>query len=340
MSQEKKQTIIGQIGLGRWGINLLRNFSSLENCLVKYAADLNAEQLNKLSHSYPETKFISNNNELINDNEVDAIVVATPAPDHYQVARKCLENGKHIFVEKPITLDVAQAEELLALANKVKKKIMVGHLLLYHPAISKLKQLIEGGELGEIYYVYTQRLNLGRIRNTENVMWSLAPHDISVILYLMGQFPQSVSALGSSFVQNGIEDVTFLNIRFAGGEIGHVHVSWLDPTKTRRTIVVGSKKMAVFDEISDRNNLVLIDKGVKLNHEFKTFDEFLSLRFGKEEVAELKQEEPLRGECQHFINCIQDDKNPLSDGENGLEVLKVLSAAERSLKNGGSNELL
>jgi predicted dehydrogenase len=332
--------VIAQIGLGKWGINLLRNFSALDDCLVKYACDLSTSRLNDLQANYPQTKFIDHYDAILNDPEVAGVVVATPAPAHYEVAKKILLAGKHVFIEKPITLDLAQAEELVALAQKVNKKIMVGHLLLYHPAIVKLKELIAAGELGQVFYVYTQRLNLGTIRSTENVMWSLAPHDISIILHLLSPQAQSVSVLGSAFIQKGIEDVVFLNIHFAAGEIGHVHVSWLDPTKTRRTIVVGSKKMAIFDEMAEGNTLVMIDKGVDTNRNFRTYEEFLQLRFGREQKIEVGKDEPLKLECQHFLDCVRNNREPLSSGQNGVDVLKILAAGERSLKNGGRNELL
>ncbi|HVN67430.1 MAG TPA: Gfo/Idh/MocA family oxidoreductase, partial [Candidatus Sulfotelmatobacter sp.] len=277
MPNNAGKTVIGQIGLGNWGQNLLRNFSALADCAVKHACDLNPARLDKFSREYPGINITADPAAVLNDKEVEAIVVATQAPYHYEVAKQALNKGKHVFVEKPITLSVKEAEELVSLAGKTGRKIMVGHLLMYHPAIVRLKALIAEGELGKVHYIYTQRLNLGTIRNTENVMWSLAPHDISIILHLIGGSPQSVSALGAAFVQKGIEDVAFLNIRFAAGEIGHVHVSWLDPTKTRRTIVVGSKKMAVFDEVSSRDTLVLIDKGVDVNPDFKNFEEFIKL---------------------------------------------------------------
>ncbi|OGC22891.1 hypothetical protein A2291_00095 [candidate division WOR-1 bacterium RIFOXYB2_FULL_42_35] len=339
MSKQYKKIVVGQVGIGKWGKNLLRNFYSLPNVAVKYACDSDSVRLNEFVRSFPEIKFVTDYESLIQDQELEAVIIATPAPDHYKVAKRCLEAGKHIFVEKPITLDVFQAEELLALAKSVNKKIMVGHLLLYHPAISKLKQLIGQGELGKICYVYTQRLNLGRIRKTENALWSLAPHDISIILHLLDKFPKSVSALGSSFVQKGIEDVAFLNVRFAEGEIGHVHVSWLDPTKTRRTIVVGSKKMAIFDEISHGGTLTIIDKGVENISDFKNVSELSKLRSGGDEVIKLSQDEPLSLECQHFIDSVREGKEPLSNGENALAVLKILAAADRSLKDGGKHEL-
>lgn len=335
-----KQIIIAQVGLGQWGINLLRNFSLLPGCRIKHACDLNSNQLKNLSRDYPTINFINDFQVILKDQEIEGVVIATPAPGHYAVAKACLEAGKHIFVEKPITLDVKQAEELVALAKKINRKIMVGHLLLYHPAIKKLKELIVQGELGDIYYVYTQRLNLGRIRNTENVMWSLAPHDVSIVLHLMDKTPQAVAALGSAFIQEQLEDVTFLNIRFKSGELGHIHVSWLDPTKTRKTIVVGSKKMAIFDEMKARDSLTLIDKGVMFDEKFKSFNEFLQLRFGEETVIPVDTTEPLKLECAYFVECLQLGKEPLSNGKNGIDVLRILAAAERSLKNGGTNEIL
>ncbi|MFH1684305.1 MAG: Gfo/Idh/MocA family oxidoreductase [Candidatus Margulisiibacteriota bacterium] len=335
-----KKTIIGQVGLGRWGKNLFRNYFSLPDCRIKYACDSSAGQLKKYSNEYADVSFVDDFRVIINDPEVEAVVVATPAPLHFQIAKECLEKGKHVFVEKPITLEVGEAVQLAKLAKQNRKRLMVGHLLLYHPAVIELKRLIEKGELGDIYYIYTQRLNLGTIRSTENVVWSLAPHDLSVILHLMQKSPQRLSALGSSFVRAGIEDVAFLNLRFASGEVGHVHVSWLDPAKTRKTIVVGSKKMAVFDEIAGRNNLTLYDKGVDLKPDFKSYGEFLSLRFGEGQTLKISAEEPLLRECRHFIDCARDDKEPLSNGENGVAVLRLLAAAERSLRNGGECELL
>ncbi|MFA5839239.1 MAG: Gfo/Idh/MocA family oxidoreductase [Candidatus Margulisiibacteriota bacterium] len=338
--QPKEKIVIAQIGLGNWGKNLLLNFSALSECYLKYGCDLFGPSLEKYKLEYPQTIFTPDLAVVLGDNEVKAVVIATSAPTHYAVAKQCLENGKHVFIEKPITLSVAEASELLLVAKRANKKIMVGHLLLYHPAITKLKKLITAGELGMIQYIYTQRLNLGTIRNAENALWSLAPHDISVVLHLLGRSPQSVSALGAAFLQPEIEDLTFVSIRFDDGAIGHVHVSWLDPTKTRRTVIVGDKKMAIFDELLAKNNLVLVDKGVDSKQDPLTKAKSFTLRNGPEQVIEYEQKEPLKIECQHFIDCIKNEKEPLSSGENGLAVLKVLAAAERSLKNGGSNEIL
>ena len=335
----QNKIVIGQVGLGGWGPNLLRNLLGLDDCRVKYCCDLDDKALSKVKTTYPQINLTKDYTSLLNDKELAAVVIATPSPSHFPLVKQALEAGKHVYVEKPLALRIDDAEQMIALAKKVERKLMVGHLLLYHPAIRKLRQLINDGELGEIYYVYTQRLNLGTIRNTENVMWSLAPHDISVVLHLIKGKVAEVSARGSAFIQREIEDVVFLNIKFANGEIGNVHVSWLDPTKTRRTIVVGSKKMAIFDEMSARDTLTIVDKGVDLRPQFKDFREFLNLRFGEVKTIDLEKQEPLKLECQHFLDCLKCDQEPLSNGENGLAVLRVLAAAHRSLK-GGQSELL
>lgn len=327
------KTIVAQVGLGNWGVNLFRNFRSLENCSVKYVCDANAAKQNQLAGDWPDVAFVGDYEVILNDKAVEAVIVATPSPAHFDVARKALAAGKHVYVEKPITLAVPEAESLIELAGRQGLKLMVGHLLLYHPAVSKLKALITAGELGDLYYIYTKRLNLGRVRNTENAMWSLAPHDISIILYLMGRSPTAVSAHGAAFIQKGIADVAFLNLGFANGGLGQVHVSWLDPNKSRSTVVAGSKKMAVFDEIG--NTLRLFDKGADLD-----LAGAVNLRTGREELIGLEKTEPLQIECRHFIEAVRSGREPLSNGENGLAVLKVLAAAQRSLDGGGAYELL
>ena len=340
MAKSKKQISIAQVGLGRWGKNLLKNFYNLPDVTVKYVCDESDAVLSTFQKEYSNVKFLKDLEVILKDEDVSAVVIATPAPAHYSVAKLCLENGKHVFIEKPITLSVEHAEDLLKVARKYQKKVMVGHLLLYHPVIAKLKQLIDEGVLGKIYYVYTQRLNLGRVRNTENAMWSLAPHDISIVLHLLGCSPESVAAHGAAFLQKDIEDLTFLNLRFKGGALGHIHVSWLDPTKTRRTIVVGSKKMALFDEVASPHSIRLIDKGVDFKPDAQNFEELIKLRNGATEVLAVTTEQPLKLECQHFVDCIRNGQEPLSNGQNGLDVLKVLTAADISMKNGGKHELL
>lgn len=330
---------IGQIGFGAWGPNLFRNFTAIDNCEVKYLCDSDPQVIEGLDSKYPRLKAIADFSNMLDDPKVDAVVIATPAPSHYALAKKALLAGKHVFVEKPLALKVDEAEQLKSLAAQMKKKLMVGHLLLYHPAIEKLRD-IGPSLLGDILYVYTQRLNLGKVRNTENVMWSLAPHDISVILHLLGELPEGVMASGGRFLQKDLEDIVFLNLKFSNGRLGNIHVSWLDPTKTRKMVVVGSKKMAIFDEIASHDKLTIYDKGVDINPTFTNYEEFLKLRFGKAEVISISTEEPLQRECRHFIDCIINDKEPLTNGENGLNVLKVLAAAQRSLDKGGMYELL
>ena len=325
---------IGQAGLGYWGPNVLRNFVNLAECGVTKCCDIDPQQLEKIKRQYPFIKLTQDYNELVNDPEIEAIVIATSASTHYQLARKALEADKHVFVEKPITLDVGKAEELIELAEVRKRVLMVGHLLIYHPAVTKLKEYVDSGELGEIRYIYSSRLNLGKIRHDENAMWSFAPHDLSVALYLLGEEPEAVSAQGMAYLRPDIEDVVFIMVRFPQGKVAHLHVSWLDPHKVRRITVVGSRKMAVFDDMESAEKLRIYDKGVDNLH-YSSYGEFLTLRFGDIHIPRIDMKEPLQLECQHFLDCIQDHHRPLSDGPEGLQVLKILDAAQRSLKNAG-----
>jgi len=237
-------------------------------------------------------------------------------------------------VEKPITLDVAQAEELATLAEARGLVLMVGHLLMYHPAMTRLKEMVDQGALGDVYYLYTSRLNLGQVRRHENAMWSLAPHDISVALYLLGEQPAEVAAQGLTYLQPGIPDTVFLTLRFASGRAAHVHVSWLDPHKVRRITVVGSQKMAVFDDVDSTEKLRVYDKGVQ-RPAYENYGEALTLRFGDIQIPQLDMREPLRLECQHFADAILNRRTPLSDGRNGVAVLRVLAAGQRSLDQNG-----
>ncbi len=325
---------IGQVGLGYWGPNVLRNFVTLAECQVKKCCDIDAQQLEKITRKYPLIELTQDYNELVNDPDIEAIVITTSASTHYQLTKKALKADKHVFVEKPITLDIGQAEELIDLAERRRRVLMVGHLLIYHPAVTKLKEYIDGGELGEIRYIYSSRLNLGKIRHDENAMWSFAPHDLSVALYLLGEDPEAVSAQGMTYLQPDVEDVVFMMVRFPHGKVAHLHVSWLDPHKVRCITVVGSKKMAVFDDMESSEKLRIYDKGVD-NLDYSSYGEFLTLRFGNIYIPRIDMKEPLQLECQHFLDCIQNHHRPLSDGLEGLQVLKILDAAQRSLKNDG-----
>jgi predicted dehydrogenase len=326
---------LGQVGLGYWGPNLLRNFQTLPGARTKAVCDLDGAVLARAKEQYPHLIFTTEYGDLLRDPEIEAVIVASSAATHYALARAALEAGKHVFVEKPIALQPDDAETLIELADDGDLTLMVGHLLLYHPAVTHLKELLDNGSLGEVYYLYTERRNLGKVRHDENAMWSLAPHDISVVLYLLGEMPATVAAQGQSYLQPGIEDTVFLTLRFADGRMAHSHVSWLDPHKVRRFTVVGSRRMAVFDDVEPAEKLRIYDKGVDRTPEYNSYGDALTLRFGDIYVPHIEMREPLRLECQHFLDCIERHRRPLSDGNNGLEVLRVLDALQTSLNREG-----
>jgi predicted dehydrogenase len=330
-----EKIILGIVGLGYWGPNLLRNFTQLNEARVKVCCDLDEHILKKTQEQYPEIEITNNYEILLQDPEINAIVLAISAPHHYNLAKQAILHKKHVFVEKPLTLEVSHAEELLILSQQNNVKLMVGHLMEYHPAIEKIKQMIQSDELGDIYYLYSQRVNLGRIRSDENALWSLAPHDISIIMYLLESEPISVSARGEAYLQDGVEDVVFLDMFFPNKVMAHVQLSWLDPHKIRKTTIVGSKKMVVFDDMDPSEMIRIYDKGVTNNQTYGSFSESLALRFGDVTIPHIKVVEPLRLECQHFIDCIKNDKQPRSDGKDGLRVVKVLQFAQESLTKGG-----
>jgi len=324
---------IGQVGLGHWGPNLLRNFVALPGSQVRVCCDIDPAARAKVVSTYPGVEVTADYQRLLQDEEIEAIVVSSPARLHYEQSQLALEHGKHVFVEKPIALDVAQAVELVRLAEARQRVLMVGHLLLYHPAVRQLKSYVEAGDLGRIHYIYSHRLNLGKVRRDENAMWSLAPHDISVALYLLDQVPEAVSAQGRAYLRPGVHDLVFLTMYFPDGALAHCHVSWLDPHKVRRFTVVGSKKMAVFDDMEPREKIRLYDAGVDFPE--VGYSDLLTLRFGDVYIPRVDMKEPLRLECQHFLDCIEQGLRPISDGRNGLDVLRVLYAAQQSLERDG-----
>ena len=326
---------LGCVGLGYWGPNILRTFWTLKGCEVKWACDRDEARLKKVAGAYPELSPTPHYGDLLQDEGVDAVAIVTPATQHFPMVKAALEAGKHVFVEKPLAIKRNEAQELIGLARAKSRVLMVGHLLLYHPAVKRLKDLIQVGELGQIYYIYSTRVNLGQVRREENALLSFAPHDISVILYLLDARPVEVSAIGEGYLQREVEDVVFLTLRFPDGALAHCHVSWLDPHKIRKFTVVGSKKMAVFDDMEPSEKIRIYDKGVDHHFDFSSFADFLSLRFGDIQIPRIEMREPLLLECQHFLECIEGGKRPLSDGENGLAVLEVIEAAERSLKEKG-----
>lgn len=334
---EKQKVRVGVVGLGYWGPNLARNFDRLNDAELAYCCDLDEANLAKARANYPGAIVTNDLDRLLADDTLDAVVVATSVPTHYALGKRAIEAGKHTFIEKPIALRARDAEDLVATAAAKGVKLMVGHLLEYHPAVRKVKQLVDDGELGKVFYVYANRLNLGKVRTDENALWSLGPHDISVINYLTGEEPVEVSARGECYLQDDVEDVVFGYIRYANGMVGHLHVSWLDPHKSRKITVVGSDKMVVFDDMESDRKVTIYDKGATTTRtKFETYGEFVTLHFGDIHIPKISNEEPLRVECQHFVDCIRDDKTPLSDGRDALNVVRVLDAMERSLRNGGA----
>lgn len=326
---------IACVGVGGWGKNLARNYYEIPGARLKYICDLDQKKLSALSVQLQGSTPTKDYGAVLADDEVQAVVIGTSAPTHYDLCKRALEAGKDVYVEKPFVLKVDQANELIALADKLKRVLMVGHLLEYHPVVTRLRDMIVGGELGDVQYVYSQRLNLGTVREDENALWNFAPHDISSILFLLGKEPVNVSARGQSYLRRGVEDVVFMSMYFADRSMAHVHVSWLDPHKVRKMTIVGSKKMAVFDDLEATDKLKIYDKGAEYSANYDTFAEYIGLRFGDITIPYIKVGEPLRHECNHFLECVRERKTPRSDGQDGLRVVKILTAAEQSLRAGG-----
>lgn len=329
---------VGVIGYGYWGPNLTRNFFDLPSAELVAVADLKEERLQRAISFYPDIRTTANYNDLFNM-DLDAVVVSVPPVYHYPIAKQCLENGLHVLIEKPMTQDSRQAEELIRLAEAKGLTLMVGHTFVYNSAVVALKKYIQSGELGDIHYIDTARLNLGLFQRDSNVLWDLAPHDISILLYLLDQSPVSVSAFGADCVFESSFDVAYLNLIFPNQIPAHVHVSWLDPCKVRRITVVGSKKMIVFNDMENENKLKIYDKGVDAPEYTDSFGEFqCNYRSGDIIIPKIRITEPLRQECQHFVDSIINKTQPYSDGYNGMQVVKIIEAAENSLRNHSSKE--
>ena len=329
---------IAVIGSGSWGFNHVRTFYTLQDCELVGVSDLVGKNLQRVRKQFPEIVFEKNYQEFTKNPEIDAIVVSTSAETHFQIAKDALLSGKHCFVEKPITLNIEEAKGLVDLAKEKNLTLMVGHLLLYHSAIEYLKKLVDKKSIGDVLYIYSQRVNLGKVRSNENALWSFAPHDISIMLHLINSNPIKVSATGQTFLQKRkqIYDVVFFTIYFANGVIATGQVSWLDPHKIRKFTIVGSKKMVTFDDMEVREKIRIYDKGVDASHvTYDSFAESLILHDGDITIPKIDLSEPLKKEANHFIDCVTNRKKPLSDGQNGLDVLKVLVAAQKSLEKGG-----
>jgi predicted dehydrogenase len=332
-----KDTNIGVIGCGYWGPNLVRNFNQLPTSQVKWCSDLDQGRLDHMKALYPNVQVTTRYQDLIEDPDVDGIAIATPVSTHYPLAKDCLAGGKHVLVEKPLTGKISEAENLVGLAEKKNLVLFTGHTFVYNAAVVKMKELIESRELGEIYYVSSVRVNLGLFQEDINVIWDLAPHDISIMNFLFGCDPVTVCTHAKSYIRAGIEDVAFLVLQYPNNMIAHLQVSWLDPCKIRRTTLVGSKKMLVYDDTSTLEKIRVYDKGVSIQPHYDTFGEFqLAYRFGDIVVPKINDVEPLKNECGHFVECIMNGTVPKSDGRAGLTVVKVAERACESAKLGGA----
>jgi predicted dehydrogenase len=325
---------VAVVGAGAWGKNHIRVFSEIQNVRLKYICDNDPSKLLSIRKAYPQSAVVEDLKPILLDPEVTGVIVASSATSHYSLSKEILLANKDVLVEKPMALNPKDAEEILEIAEKGGKILMVGHLLIYHPVIDRLKEMVVSGELGKVYYIYTQRVNLGVIRQDENALLSFAPHDLSVILHLLEEEPVRVSAHGESYIQHGIEDVVFVSLRFSDGKMANIHLSWLDPHKLRRITIVGSKKMVVFDDMESSEKLKIYDKGVR-NLSYDTYGEYLSLRFGDITIPSIKMVEPLRAEAEHFIQCIESRKEPKTGGRDGVKVVNILTAAQQSLKKKG-----
>lgn len=335
-TRDRKVTL-GVIGYGYWGPNLARNFLALKRAKLKYVCEADPLKMEQAGRDCPGAVLEADYRALLSDPDVEAVVIASPAATHLELAMRALDSGKHVFVEKPMSLEVEGGRRLLRFARERGLVLMVGHVFIYHPAVQYMKRFIDSGELGDVFYAYSQRLNLGRLRKDENCLWSLAPHDVSIMLYLMGTEPESVVCRGSSYLQDGLEDVVFFTMYFPGGQTGNVHVSWLDPRKVRLFTIVGSEKMLVFDDMSPEAKVRLYDRRVypATPDEIMGYGDELRIHFGEETVPPLRMEEPLRRECSAFLDAVRDGVAPLTGGDQGLAVIRVLDAAGRSMSAGG-----
>jgi len=337
-----KKLKVGIIGLGYWGPKLARNFHELQNANLEWACDLNRARLEHIVKLYPEVRITCDYHELL-ASDVDAVCIATPVSTHYPLAMEALKAGKHILVEKPLSACTTQAEEIIAEANQKSLIVMAGHTFVYNPAVVAMKDIIASGQLGEIYYINGTRVNLGLFQPDINVAWDLAPHDISILNYVLDMKPESASARGKIYVQpkKGLHDVVYLSLYFPNSVMADIRLSWLDPCKIRRYTVVGSEKMLVYDDIADVDKILIYDKGVEIPPYSDTEYEFrLSYRTGEAIPYPINWVEPLKAECQHFVDCIREGKEPRSGGRSALDVIRVLEAAQYSLLNGGTKEAI
>ena len=328
---------VGVVGCGYWGPNLIRNFRSLPDCQLKIMCDLSQQRLIHLKTLYPEVQRSMDYGHMLNGVELDAVVIATAVKSHYPMAKASLLAGKHTFIEKPMASSSEQCEELVEIARKKGLVLMVGHTFLFSPAVGKIREIVASGDVGEIRYICARRLNLGLFQKDINVAWDLAPHDISIILSVIGEQPITVNCRGSAHITQGIEDVTTMCLGFAKQRTAIIHSSWLDPRKVREMTIVGSKRMIVYDDVAPLEKIRIFDARVESPPHYDTFAEFqYAYHYGDMYVPYIKQEEPLKTECQHFLDCIRHGTHPLTDGKQGLELVRILEASTKSLEKGGA----
>ena len=333
----KKPVNVGVVGCGYWGPNLIRNFRSLPDCQLKMMCDLSRDRLHHLRTLYPEVEGETQYEHLLNGASLDAIVVATAVRLHYPMAKASLLAGKHTLIEKPLACSTAECEELVDLARKQGLILMVGHTFLYSAAVRKIKEIIDHRDAGEIRYISSRRLNLGLFQKDINVAWDLAPHDLSIILHIIGELPHSLNCRGTAHITPGIEDVTSMNLQFSNQRSAVIQSSWLDPRKVREMTIVGSKRMIVYDDVAPQEKIRIFDVRVERPPHYDTFGEFqYAYHYGDMYSPYIKQDEPLKTECQHFLDCIHGGPTPLTDGNRGLEVVQILEASSESIKQDGA----
>jgi len=333
----KNGTKVGVVGCGYWGPNLIRNFRALADCQLKMMCDVSEQRLKHLKSLYPEVIGETSYDQMLKGAALDAIVIATSVKHHFPMAKASLLAGKHTMIEKPLASSTAECEELIEIAQKKGLVLMVGHTFLYSPAVRKIKEIVDSGDIGEIRYISARRLNLGLFQKDINVAWDLAPHDISVILHILQDQPLSVSCRGAAHVTPGIEDVTSMSLLFSKSRSAIIQSSWLDPRKVREMTIVGSKRMVVYDDVAQQEKIKIFDMRVDRPPHYDTFAEFhYAYHYGDVYAPYIKQDEPLKTECQHFLDCIQNDTIPITSGTKGLEIVRVLEASSQSLKLNGA----
>jgi predicted dehydrogenase len=332
-----KNISVAVVGCGYWGPNLIRNFRSLPECRLKTMCDLSQQRLKHLHQLYPEVEMSSSFDSVLADPEINAVAIATAVRFHFPMAKASLLAGKHTFIEKPMASSAAECEELIEIAEKQGLTLMIGHTFLYSPAVRKIKEIVKAGDVGDIRYISARRLNLGLYQKDINVAWDLAPHDISIILYVMEEAPIAVNCQGSAHVTPKVEDVTTMCLTFRENRSAIVQSSWLDPRKVREMTIVGSRRMIVYDDVAQLEKIKVFDMRVETPPHYDTFADFhYAYHYGDMYVPYLKQEEPLKIECQHFLDCINKHQIPLSSGRQGLELVRILEASSQSLKQQGA----